>query len=155
MTEPTITIDQLEELAEQTSVVASELLKQDGWAILTQMQKALLQGINSTGLVLIPVLGNKADVLAKVSDPVGLDKILETLRLDITNVSAALKLLSVQHEGKKGEPEPADLLLIDKVSQGYSDLQGHLERAIQPLILQVVDILEAAGIHELEIKKDA
>lgn len=150
--EPTITVEQLEEMAETTSFAASELLKQDGWAILTEMQKALLQGINSTGLVVLPVEANREEVMGKVSDPEGLAKILDTLRKDIIAIIESVRILSLKHVGKTGEPDQGDLVVIDAISAGYSTLQGHLERAINPLVLQVADILEAANITSLEIK---
>lgn len=150
--EPTITVEQLEEMAETTSFAASELLKQDGWAILTEMQKALLQGINSTGLVVLPVEANREEVMGKVSDPEGLTKILDTLRKDIIAIIESVRILSLKHVGKTGEPDQGDLVVIDAISAGYSTLQGHLERAINPLVLQIADILEAANITSLEIK---
>lgn len=150
--EPTLTVEQLEEMAEVSGKAASELLRQDGWAILTAMQKALLQGVNSTGLVVLPVMSNLDEVCGKVTDPEGLRKIMTTLQNDVSLFITGLNILSSRHEGKEGKPTEAEVEMMHEVSYGYSELQGHLERAINPLVLQVADILEAAGITELAIK---
>lgn len=150
--EETVTTEMLEAAGETSAVVATALLEQDGWAILTDMQKALLTGINQTSLVVLPVLGNQEEVYGKVSDPEGLKKIMATLSKDILTMRDAITVLSSKHEGKTGEVGIEDMALVDTVSTGYSTLMGHLERGIQPLVLQVADILEAAGITSLEIK---
>lgn len=150
--ETPITFDHLEQVAADTEKAAAEMLRQDGWSIVTEMQKALLKGINSTSLVVLPVQGNLELVKSKVSDPEGLGKIMSTLTFDIGQMIEASSLLSDQHIDKKGAVSDEDFALVQKIAFGYSELQGYLERAIQPLVVQVADILEAAGITELEIK---
>ncbi|ARV76753.1 hypothetical protein PHABIO_122 [Pseudomonas phage Phabio] len=150
--ETPITFDHLEQVAADTEKAATEMLRQDGWSIVTEMQKALLKGINSTSLVVLPVQGNLELVKSKVSDPEGFSKIMSTLTFDIGQLIEASTLLSDQHVEKKGAVADEDFALVQKVAFGYSELQGYLERAIQPLVVQVADILEAAGITELEIK---
>jgi len=150
---PEVTTNDLEELAATTNTVATELLRQDGWNILTEMQKALLKGVNSTSLVVLPVSGNLDLVLSKVSDPEGLKKIMSTLNYDISTMIEAVGILGKKHEGKTGSPEnDAEYSQLDALSFSYSELHNYLERGIQPLVLRVADILEEAGITELEIK---
>lgn len=151
-TDEEITVDMLEEVGATSELAATALLQQDGWAILDQMQKELLKGIAATSLIVLPVQQNMEDVLSKVSDPEGLTKIMGTLRNDISEVIKTVDVLGAKHAGKKGEVVAEDMGTVDAVSLGYTKLQTVLERAIQPLVLQVADTLEAAGITSLEIK---
>lgn len=152
MTEQTITTETLEEIAETTSVVANELLKQDGWSILAVMQHELIKSVNATSLIMNPVNANITEVKAKVSDPEGFDKVITCLKNDITEIIKTIGALTKLHEGKTGEPTEDELPLVDKISQGYAELQSMVELTVQPLILWVADKLEDAGITSLNVK---
>lgn len=147
-----ITLDMLEAVGDTSQQTANILLKQDGWSIVKQMQKELLKGINATSLIVLPVQHNIAEVKEKVSDPEGLVKIMNTLRNDIGEVIRSATVLGEAHKDKDGEVTDEELPTVDTISLGYAKLQTVLETAIQPLVLQVADIIEAAGITSLELK---
>lgn len=150
--EATVTIEQLEQIGEQTAFAADELLKQAGWDILAEMLKALLMGINSTRVIVEPVVNGLPLLKEKVSDPEGLSKIVETLRHDIAIVAEGVLKLASRHQGKTGAPTLEELVAVGIISEGYSAAQTKLERGIQPLILQLCTILEEAGVTEFEVK---
>lgn len=151
-TDEEITVEMLEEAGATSALAAMELFKQDGWAIVARMQKALLQGINATSLIVLPVVANLEEVSAKMTDPTGFKKIIATLQNDIGEVIKTVKVLGEQHVDKEGGVSADEMNLVDTISLGYSRLQDILDRAIQPLVLQVAELLEGAGITSLELK---
>lgn len=159
MTEPTtqteeltITAEQLEQVGEQTAFAAEELLKQAGWDILAELLKTLLKSINSTRVIVEPVVNGLPLLLEKVSDPEGVKKMVDTLTNDIATLAGGVLQLAERHQGKTGEPTPEELVIVGIISDGYSAAQSQMERGVQPLLLKLCDILEEAGITEFEVK---
>ncbi|ABY62968.1 hypothetical protein ST201phi2-1p137 [Pseudomonas phage 201phi2-1] len=146
-----------EEVADKSAEAAQELIKQAGWDIVAEMGRALAEGINATALVIYPISVNLEKYKALLTDPEGFEAKYNTLRKDVKNISQALVGLYEHHEGKKGTPTEAELSLVNGLTLGYTKVQGHLEQAIHPLMLNIVADLEAVGITELTIeeKKDA
>lgn len=151
MEQATPTVD-MNEVIEKSSEAADALLSQDGWSIVRQLHEASLDAINATGLVVLPIMSNMEAYKLKLSDPEGFEKRYATLSNDITHLMVAVKALGDKAAGKKGKPTQADLELIGKLTMDYTKIQGHIEQAVQPLILVLVEELEAAGITELKVE---
>lgn len=143
-----------EDVADRSAEAAQELIKQSGWSIVAELGRALAQGINSTALVVYPISVNLDKYKALLSDPEGFEAKYNTLRKDVATVSAALVALYEQHEGKEGAPTVEELPLVNGLTMGYSKVQGHLEQAIHPLMLNIVAELEAVGITELTTEEN-
>lgn len=150
--EETITVDQLEALGEQTAFAAEAMLKQAGWDIVAELLKQLLKGINSTRVIVEPVVNGLPLIKEKVSDPEGVEAIINTLTRDIATLADGVLGLAKHHQGKTGAPTEDEMVQLGIITEGYSVAQNRLETAVQPLILQLVTILEEAGITEFEIK---
>jgi hypothetical protein len=142
----------MNKVIEQSAEAANELLAQDGWSIVHQMQEAALNSISQTSLFVLPVGVNIQDYKLKLTDPEGFEKRFDTLSNDITHLMVAVKALGEKATGKKGKPTPADIELISKLTMDYTKIQGHIEQAVQPLILVLMEELEAVGITELNIE---
>lgn len=151
MEQVTPTVD-MNDVIQKSSEAATELLNQDGWSIVRQLHAASLEAINQTGLVVLPVMANMEEYKLKLSDPVGFEKRFATLSNDITHLMVAVKALGERSADKKGKPTPAELDTIGKLTMDYTKIQGHIEAAVQPLILVLVEELEAAGITELKVE---
>ncbi len=143
-----------DEVADQSAEAAQELLKQAGWSIIAELGRALAQGINSTALVIYPISVKLDEYKTLLTDPEGFEAKYNTLRKDVAKVSAALVAMYEQHEGKTGEPTVDELPLVNALTLGYTKVQGHLEQAIHPLMLNLVTELEAVGITELTIEEN-
>lgn len=139
-------------LIQSSSEAAVELIKQDGWSIVNELAKTVAHGINNTALVVLPVKVNLEEYKTKLVDPIGFEAKFNTLCKDVGIVNTAIKQLFDQHESKSGTPTPEDIGLINILTLGYSKIQGHLENAIHPLMLNLVDDLEAVGITELKVE---
>jgi len=146
-----------EEVADKSAEAAQELIKQAGWSIVAELGRTLAEGINATALVVYPISVNLEKYKAKLTDPEGFEAKYNTLRKDVKNISQALVGLYEHHDGKTGVPTEAELSLVNALTLGYTKVQGHLEQAIHPLMLNLVAELEAVGITELTIeeKQDA
>lgn len=136
----------------KSAEAATELLKQSGWDIINEMAKAVADGINSTALVVLPVSVNLEKYKALMTDPEGFENKFNTLRNDVQALTKAMLILHNQHDGKTGGAEGMDLGVLQALSMGYTKLQGHIESAVQPLLLNLVDELEAVGITELTVE---
>lgn len=141
-----------DEVAEKSAETAQELIKQSGWSIVAELSKVLAESINATALVTLPISVNLDEYKSKLTDPEGFEQKYNTLRKDVTAVSAALVALYEKHEGKDGAPTEDEIILVNGLTLGYTKVQGHLESAIHPLMLNLVLDLEAVGITELTIK---
>lgn len=153
--EPINAIDLItEDVADQSAQAAAELLKQAGWSIVAELGRALAQGINSTSLVVYPISVKLEEYKALLTDPEGFEAKYNTLRKDVASVAAVLVALYEKHEGKTGAPTEEELPLVNGLTLGYTKVQGHLEQAIHPLMLNIVAELEAVGITELSIEEE-
>lgn len=141
-----------EDVADKSAEAAQELIKQSGWDIVAELAKALAEGINHTALVTLPLSANLDKYKALLSDPEGFEAKYNTLRKDITTISATMIALYEEHEGKVGAPTEEEFSLVNALTLGYSNIQGHLESAIHPLMLNLVAELEAVGITELTVE---
>lgn len=151
MEQATPTVD-MNDVITQSAEAADALLDQDGWSIVHQMHGATLDAINATGLVVLPVMTNMEAYKLKLTDPEGFEKRFATLSNDVTHLMVAVKALGTKSADKKGVPTREDLELIGKLTMDYTKIQGHIEQAVQPLILVLVEELEAAGITELKVE---
>lgn len=151
MEQATPTVD-MNDVIQKSSEAADALLDQDGWSIVHAMHEATLTSISQTGLVVLPIMTNIDEYKLKLTDPEGFEKRFATLSNDITHLMVAVKALGAKSEGKKGKPTKEDLELISKLTMDYTRVQGHMEQAVQPLILVLVQELEAAGITELKVE---
>lgn len=142
----------MNEVIQQSSEAASELLAQDGWNIVHALHGAALDSINQTALFTLPVMANLDEYKLKLTDAEGFEKRFATLSNDVTQVMVVVKALGAKSLDKKGKPTQADLELISKLTMDYSRVQSHIEQAIQPLILVLVEELEAVGITELKVE---
>lgn len=140
------------EVVETSATTAQELLKQAGWDIVNSLAATVAEGIQTTALVILPVAANLADYQTKLTDPKGFEAKFNTLKTDVQTMSKAVSVLFQQHDTKKGEPKPEELPLINTLTLGYSKVQGHLEAAIHPLMLNLVEELEEVGVTDLTIK---
>lgn len=149
-----INVDALitDEVTQKSAEAARELIRQSGWSIVAELGRALAEGINATALVVYPISVKLDEYKSRLSDPEGFEAKYNTLRKDIASVSAAMIALYEKHEGKSGAPTEDELTLVDGLTLGYTHIQGHLESAIHPLMLNIVAELEAAGITELTIE---
>lgn len=141
-----------DDVIDKSAATATELLKQSGWDIVNEMAKAAADLINSTALVVLPVSVNMEEYKSKLTDPEGFENKFNTLRNDVLKATKVLSALHAEHEGRSGAPEEADMDLIQALTLGYSKLQTYIESAIQPLILNLVEQLETAGITELTVE---
>lgn len=142
------------DVVEQSATVARELIKQSGWSIVAELAGAVAQGLNSTSLVVYPISVKLDEYKALLTDPEGFEAKYNTLRKDVLNMSAVMVELYKHHEGKTGAPATEEeLVLCNGLTLGYSTLQGTLESAIHPLMLNIVSELEAVGITELSIEE--
>ncbi|AEH03499.1 hypothetical protein AVT69_gp074 [Pseudomonas phage PhiPA3] len=141
--------EQLDQAVEQSAEVAQELLKADGWAILRQLYLSVAGLIGATQPVMVPVLANLNDILARLPDPTSFDAQLKSVQVDLDNLITALGLLATQHKDKSGEPSLDDIALISTLSLGYSKLQTAMETGIQPLLLGMIQTMQDAGIDTL------
>jgi hypothetical protein len=151
MEQATPTVD-MNEVIEKSAEAANELLAQDGWAIVHQLHEAALALINQTGLVVLPIMTNIEQYKLKLTDPVGFEKRFATLSNDVTHLMVAVKALGEKSAGKKGKPTAEELDTIGKLTMDYTKVQGHIEQAVQPLILVLIEELEAVGITELKVE---
>lgn len=151
MEQATPTVD-MNEVIEKSAEAANELLAQDGWAIVHQLHEAALTLINQTGLVVLPIMTNIEQYKLKLTDPVGFEKRFATLSNDVTHLMVAVKALGEKSKDKKGKPTAEELDTIGKLTMDYTKIQGHIEQAVQPLILVLIDELEAVGITELKVE---
>lgn len=141
------------EMVDMSADAATELLKQDGWSIIRELHATALDSINQTGLAVLPIMANLDDYKKILLDPVGFEQRFQTLSKDISLVMVATKALGEESEGKSGTPSSEDLDLISTITMGYTKVQGYIERTIQPLILVLVNELEAVGVTSLTIEK--
>lgn len=142
-----------DEVAQKSADAARELIKQSGWSIVAELGRAVVEGLNATSLVVYPISVNLDEYKSKLSDPEGFEAKYNTLRKDVHKMVTATVILYEQHEGKTGAPQSdEELVLIDGLTLGYTKIQGHLESAVHPLMLNIVSELEAAGITELSIE---
>lgn len=151
MENATQTVD-MSEVAVKSAEAAEQLLAQDGWSIVRELHTAVLDSINATGLVVLPIMANLDDYKLTLKDPAGFEQRFETLTGDIAKVMVTTKTLADASLGKSGKPTPAELDDISRLTLDYTIVQGYIERTIQPLILVLVDELEAAGITELKVE---
>lgn len=149
MTEAT-TVD-MNEVTAKSAEAATQLLKQDGWAIVRELHAAALDSINQTGLVVLPIMSNLDDYKLILKDPSGFEQRFETLTNDIAMVMVTAKALGERSEGKSGTPTQEDIDLISSLTMDYTKVHGYIERTIQPLILVLIDELEAAGVTNLNV----
>lgn len=149
----TMTEVNMNDVVNKSAEAATELLKQDGWAIVRELHAASLDSINQTGLAVLPIMANLDDYKLILKDPDGFVQRFETLTGDIGKVMVTAKALGSASEGKTGTPTAEDINLIDSLSIGYTKVQGYIERTIQPLILVLIDELEAVGVQNLVIAK--
>lgn len=142
-----------EEILEQSAEAAAGLLKQDGWSILRQLYFITAQSIESTKVVIIPVIMDLDNILAKLSDPIAFKAILDNTRNDLSNMIEALEMLNNKHYGKKGIPSDDDLELINIVSLGYTKIQAHMDSAIRPLLFSLIETMQEAGVDTISLVK--
>lgn len=143
-----------EDVADKSADAARELIKQSGWSIVAELARAVAEGLNSTSLVVYPISANIDKYKEKLSDPEGFEAKYNTLRKDVHGMSKAMVALYAKHEGKTGAPaNEEECRLIDVLTLGYSQIQGHLESAVHPLMLNIVDELETAGVTELTVEE--
>lgn len=143
----------VEEIEATSAEAAKELIKQAGWDIVNALAAQVAEGIQSTALVVLPVTINLEEYKSKLTDPEGFEAKVKTLKADVQTISKATSALFKQHEHRKGEPTKEDYGLVSTLTFGYSKIQSHLETAIHPLMLNIVDELETVGITELTIKE--
>jgi hypothetical protein len=153
MTEVTATTNIDDLIVTQSEEAATALLQQDGWAIVRELHAAALDSISQTGLAVLPIMANLDDYKLILKDPVGFEQRFETLSNDISMVMVTAKALGAKSEGKTGKPNAADIELISSLTMDYTKVQGYIERSIQPLILVLIDELEAVGVTELKIEQ--
>lgn len=138
---------QLDEAVEKSAEAAAALIKEDGWAILRELYKLTAQAVNATAVVIIPATENREAILAKVSDPEGFSRDIQTCISDIEQMILSLQVLGGQHLDKKGFPEtPEDVALISQVSLGYAQIQHHIDTAVQPLLMALIATMQQAGV---------
>lgn len=142
-----------EEILEQSAEAADGLLKQDGWAILRQLYLITAQSIESTKVVILPIMMDLDNILAKLSDPIAFKAILDNTRNDLSNMISALEMLNEKHYGKKGVPSDEDFELINIVSLGYTKIQAHMDSAIRPLLFSLIETMQEAGVDTLSLVK--
>lgn len=152
MTQATTAVD-MNVVEQQSAEAAEQLLQQDGWSIVRELHAAALDSINQTGLAVLPIMANLDDYKLILNDPAGFEQRFETLTNDIAMVMVTAKALGEKSEGKKGKPTAEDIQLISSLTMDYTKVQGYIERTIQPLILVLVEELEAVGVTELNIKQ--
>lgn len=142
------------DVAEQSAAAAFELIKQSGWSIVAELASAVAQGLNATSLVVYPISVKLDEYKALLTDPEGFEAKYNTLRKDVLKMSAVMVDLYKMHEGKTGAPAGAEeLTLCNGLTLGYSKLQGTLESAIHPLMLNLVAELEAVGVTDLTLEE--
>jgi hypothetical protein len=143
--------DQFAIAVQETGIAAETMLRLTGWDILNGLFKACASGLNSTQLFVLPVLSDLPNILAKLDDPQAFESSFDALKDDIANMAQALRIASAQHVGKVGIPEEGDLEKVKLLSLEYSKIQTQIEKAVQPLMLALIDTLEEAGIKDLSI----
>lgn len=152
MSEVAQTVD-MNDVIQKSAEASEQLLQQDGWSIVREMHASVLDSINQTGLVVLPIMANLDDYKLKLKDPQGFEQRFQTLSDDITSIMGTASVLGAQSEGKTGKPTEAEISQISGLTMAYTKVQGYIERTVQPLILVLVDELEAVGITELKIEQ--
>lgn len=139
--------EQLDEAVEKSAQSAAALIKEDGWAILRELYKLTAQALNATAVVIVPATQNREIILAKVSDPEGFSRDIQTTITDVEEMIRTLQVLGGQHLDKTGFPStPEDVALISQLSLGYSQIQHHVETAVQPLLMALITTMQEAGV---------
>lgn len=142
----------MNEVVTKSAEAADQLIKQDGWRIVHQLHASIIDSINQTGLVVLPIMANLDDYKLILKDPVGFDQRFQTLSNDISYLMVTSKALAAKSEGKVGTPDAADVELISSLTLDYTRLQGYIEQTVHPLILILVEELEEVGVTELKIE---
>lgn len=140
-----------DEMVIKSAEAAEQLLEQDGWSIVKELNRAVVDSLNQTGLVVLPIMSKLDEYKTKLSDPEGFVTKFETLNKDILVLLEELRGLSALSEGKSGKPSPDEMETIQILTIGYTRIQGAIERSVHPLILNLVDELEAIGVTELSV----
>lgn len=137
---------------ELTSAVASnKLLAQDGWTIIRQLQTALLESINQTGLFTLPVTLNLDEYIKVIKDPEGFNARFATLTNDLMGLMVTAKSLGDRIGDKTGKPTEDELEIVGKITLDLTRLQGYIENTVHPLIIILADELEQVGINDLTV----
>lgn len=137
----------MDEVIKKSSVTADALLATDGWSILRELHISLSHAINATSVIVIPATQNAEMIRSKVSDPVAFSNIMHNAVEDIGNLARALAALGHIHlENGKTEVLPEDLDQITDLSMKYTNIHGHLDNSVRPLLLSLVEVLKEAGV---------
>ena len=137
----------MNEVIKKSSVTADALLATDGWSILRELHISLSHAINATSVIVIPATQNAEMIRSKVSDPVAFSNIMHNAVEDIGNLARALAALGHIHlENGKTEVLPEDLDQITDLSMKYTNIHGHLDNSVRPLLLSLVEVLKEADI---------
>lgn len=137
----------MDEVIKKSSVTADALLATDGWSILRELHISLSHAINATSVIVIPATQNAEMIRSKVSDPVAFSNIMHNAVEDIGNLARALAALGHIHlENGKTEVLPEDLDQITDLSMKYTNIHGHLDNSVRPLLLSLVEVLKEADI---------
>lgn len=137
----------MNEVINKSSVTADALLATDGWSILRELHISLSHAINATSVIVIPATQNAEMIRSKVSDPIAFSNIMHNAVEDISNLARALAALGRIHlENGKTEVLPEDLDQIVDLSMKYTNIHGHLDNSVRPLLFSLVEVLKEADI---------
>lgn len=138
------------EMLVMQSTVADQALKSPvGWDIINGLAKVGSGKLLATSAFVIPVMASAEQINADLPDAEGFQKSFKALQQDIRASGLALKALTVQHQGRTGEPLDTELPLLFSLSNDYNDEITRIETVIDPLILSLCDQLRAGGIEVL------
>lgn len=136
--------------AETNKLAAGLLQGEQAWDIVDGMRGVTTQLMLNTQNLILPVLENLDTViLPKLEDPTGFQKNLQTAMADLADMTEAVRLLTDKHAGKTGAASEDDLVQINAISLGYSQIQSTMEAGVTPMLNGLIDTMQKAGIEEL------
>lgn len=146
----------LKQVAEMQSVTANAALRSDKcFDILKEMYRNCATLIMTTSTFVVPVKEDMVNICASLSDPEGFKRSFDTLCTDIFNYNQNLTTLYGFHEGREGAPSEEEVTDVLSLAEGYGQLLTHFEKAIDPLITSLANIVTAEYAAKLEEEVNA
>lgn len=133
-----------DDLLKTQAYVADAALKSPRcWDILRELNVLVSEKFMSTQAFTLPILNQMPVLEEKLNDPEAFKSSFATLQRDLLDFQQQVMTLAAKHQGRSGDPTPADWPVIHSISMDYSNLITHFETVISPLIFSLLETVQA------------